>query len=301
MRMLPLLAVSLGYFMVILDATIVTVALPALGRDLQADVAGLQGVVDAYAVVFAGLLLLGGTLSDRFGSRGVFPFALAAFTLASAACGLAPSLGALGVARAAQGVGAALTVPSSLALLGAAYPDPRQRARAFGLWGGIAGVAAASGPVLGGVLVASVSWRAVFLVNLPIGAVTLWLVRRHVTATSRREGARGLDPVGQLTALISLGGLVVALIQGGDARHEPPSLAGVALLPEALAVLGAAPADRGGLAAGVLNTGRQVGGAVGIALLGALVGGRPFATGMHLAMSAAAFAAGAALSWTTVG
>jgi DHA2 family methylenomycin A resistance protein-like MFS transporter len=90
MRMLPLLAVSLGYFMVILDATIVTVALPALGRDLQAGVAGLQWVVDAYAVVFAGLLLLGGTLSDRFGSRGVFPLALAAFTLASAACGLAP-------------------------------------------------------------------------------------------------------------------------------------------------------------------------------------------------------------------
>jgi MFS transporter, DHA2 family, methylenomycin A resistance protein len=419
--MLPLLAVSLGYFMVILDATIVTVALPALGRDLQAGVAGLQWVVDAYAVVFAGLLLLGGTLSDRFGSRGVFPFALAAFTLASAACGLAPSLGALVAARAAQGVGAALTVPSSLALLGAAYPDPGQRARAFGLWGGIAGVAAASGPVLGGVLVAFVSWRAVFLVNLPIGAVTLWLVRRHVTATSRREGAHGLDPVGQLTALIGLGGLVVALIQGGElgwrqpivlaglalfvasgiawllterrigdpmvpfglfrrptftgatavglllnlafygqlfvmslylqyARHEPPSLAGVALLPEALAVLvasplsgrltgrtgprlpmttgmlvgalgfallaladpgtafallvvpmvavgfgisftmpaataavlGAAPADRGGLAAGVLNTGRQVGGAVGIALLGALVGGRPFASGMHL-------------------
>jgi DHA2 family methylenomycin A resistance protein-like MFS transporter len=441
MRMLPLLAVSLGYFMVILDATIVTVALPALGRDLQAGVAGLQWVVDAYAVVFAGLLLLGGTLSDRFGSRGVFPFALAAFTLASAACGLAPSLGALVAARAAQGVGAALTVPSSLALLGAAYPDPGHRARAFGLWGGIAGVAAASGPVLGGVLVASVSWRAVFLVNLPIGAVTLWLVRRHVTATSRREGAYGLDPVGQLTALIGLGGLVVALIQGGElgwrqpivlaglalfvasgiawllterrvgdpmvpfglfrrpaftgatavglllnlafygqlfvmslylqhARHEPPSLAGVALLPEALAVLvasplsgrltgrtgprlpmttgmlvgalgfallaladpgtafallvvpmvavgfgtsftmpaattavlGAAPADRGGLAAGVLNTGRQVGGAVGIALLGALVGGRPFASGMHLAMfaAAAAFAAGAALSWTTV-
>ena len=98
--MLPLLAVSLGYFMVILDATIVTVALPALGGDLHAGVAGLQRVVDAYAVAFAGLLLLGGTLSDRFGSRGVFPLALAAFTLASAACGLAPPLGA---ARVAQG------------------------------------------------------------------------------------------------------------------------------------------------------------------------------------------------------
>jgi MFS transporter, DHA2 family, methylenomycin A resistance protein len=441
MRVLPLLAVSLGYFMVILDATIVAVALPALGRDLGSGVAGLQWVVDSYTVVLAGLLLLGGSLSDRVGSRRVFLAALVAFTLASLACGLAPSLGALVAARALQGAGAAMMVPSSLALLGAAYPDPRLRARAFGVWGGIAGIAAASGPLLGGVLTASVSWRAVFMVNLPVGLLALWLVWRHVEASSRGEGARRLDPLGQLMAVACVGGLVMALIHGGSAgwreplvlgglgaaaacggvwllaqrrardpmvppwllrrrtfsgpvavglllnlgfygqlfvmslylqrvRGESPSLAGVALLPEALAVLvasplsgrvtgrtgprlpmtagmligglgfaalaltrpgtafgllvapmaaagfgisftmpaataavmGAAPPDRGGLASGVLNASRQVGGAVGIALLGALVaGGRGFAAGMSLAMLAAAvaYAAGATLSWTT--
>src|SRR5919197_1538886 len=164
---LPLVAVSLGYFMVILDATIVTVALPALGRDLGSNVTGLQWVVDAYTLAFAGLLLLGGSLGDRWGSRAVFQSALVAFTLASVACGLAPSLGTLVAARAVQGAGAAALVPSSLALLQAAYPDRRDRARAFGVWGGIAGVAAASGPVLGGVLTASISWRAVFLVAVP--------------------------------------------------------------------------------------------------------------------------------------
>jgi DHA2 family methylenomycin A resistance protein-like MFS transporter len=437
----PLVAVSLGYFMVILDATIVTVALPALGRDLGAGVAGLQWVVDAYALAFAGLLLLGGSLSDRFGSRAVFQASLVAFTLASAACGLAPSLGALVAARAVQGAGAAAVVPSSLALLRAAYPDGRARARAFGVWGGIAGVAAASGPVLGGALTAWLSWRAVFAVNLPVGASALWLTGRQVIASSRRQGASGIDPLGQLAAVASLGGLVVALIHGGEAgwraplvlaglagfvafgaawllverragepmvplelfrrpafsgatavglllnlgfygqlfvlslylqrvRGDPPALAGVALLPEALAVLAgsplsgrvtgrtgprlpmtagmlagaagfaalalagpgtayplllapmvavgfgtsftmpaataaviaAAPADRAGLASGVLNAGRQVGGAVGVALLGGFVAaGRPFAPGMHAAMllAAAAFAAGAALAWPT--
>src|SRR5919198_6229529 len=226
MRMLPMLAVSLGYFMVILDATIVTVALPALGRDLGSGVAGLQWVVDAYTVVLAGLLLLGGSLGDRFGSRRVFLAALVAFTLASLACGLAPSLGALVAARAVQGAGAAMMVPSSLALLGAAYPDPRLRARAFGVWGGIAGIAAASGPLLGGVLTASVSWRAVFIVNLPVGVLALWLVWRHVEATSRREGARRLDPLGQLMAVACVGGLVIALIHGGSAGWRQPLVLG---------------------------------------------------------------------------
>lgn len=189
-RALPFLAVSLGYFMVILDATIVTVALPDLGRELHAGVAGLQWVVDAYTVLFAGLLLLGGSLSDRFGSRTIFQAALASFTLASAACGLASSLGLLLAARAAQGIGAAMLVPSSLALLRAAYPDPRERARALGVWGGIAGTAAASGPVLGGVLTASLSWRAVFVVNLPVGVAALWLTQRHVAAGCRGQTQR---------------------------------------------------------------------------------------------------------------
>jgi MFS transporter, DHA2 family, methylenomycin A resistance protein len=151
-RAVPLVAVSCGYFLVILDATIVNAALPALGRDLGATVAGLQWVVNAYTVAFAGLLLVGGTLGDRLGSRRLFLAALAAFALASAACGLAPAFGVLVAARVVQGIAAALVVPSSLALLRAAHPDDRARARAFGSWGGIAGIAAASGPVLGGLL-----------------------------------------------------------------------------------------------------------------------------------------------------
>jgi DHA2 family methylenomycin A resistance protein-like MFS transporter len=231
MRALPLVAVSLGYFMVILDATVVTVALPALGREFGLGVAGLQWVVDAYTVVFAGLLLLGGSLGDRFGSRRVFLAALCCFTLASLACGLAPSLGALVAARAVQGAGAAMTVPSSLALVRAAYPDDRERARAFGMW---AGIAAAAGPVLGGVLTASTSWRAVFMVNLPIGAVALWLVRRHVAVSSRQPGASGLDPLGQVTAVASLGGLVVALIEGGRLGWRvPAAVAGLAVFATA--------------------------------------------------------------------
>jgi DHA2 family methylenomycin A resistance protein-like MFS transporter len=213
LRALPLVAVSLGYFMVILDATIVTVALPALGRGLGSGVAGLQWVVDAYTAPLAGLLLLGGSLGDRFGGRTVFRAALAGFTLASLACGLAPSLGWLIAARAVQSAGAAMAVPSSLALLRAAYPDRRERARAFGVWGGIA---AASGPVLGGALTASISWRAVFMVNLPIGLVALWLTQRHVPAAPRRAGASGIDPVGQVAAVAGLGGLILALIRGGE-------------------------------------------------------------------------------------
>ncbi len=157
--------------MVILDATIVNVALPSIARDLGGGVGSLQWVIDAYTVVFAGLLLSAGSIGDLVGSRKVLDTGLAVFTAASAACAVAPSVGALVGARVAQGVGAALMVPSSLALLRAAYPDVAERARAVGAWGAVAGVAAASGPILGGVLVTIADWRAVFVVNLPVGAV----------------------------------------------------------------------------------------------------------------------------------
>ena len=150
---LPLIAICLGYFMVIVDATIVNVALPALGRDLGGGVSSLQWVVDAYTVVFAGLLLPGGSLGDRLGSRRVFSVGLAVFTLASALCGAAPNVAVLIAARALQGVGAALLVPSSLALLRGVYAERRERARAVGIWGAVAGTGAASGPILGGALV----------------------------------------------------------------------------------------------------------------------------------------------------
>jgi MFS transporter, DHA2 family, methylenomycin A resistance protein len=210
---LPLIAVSLGYFMVILDATVVTVALPSLGRDLGGGVSDLQWVVDGYTLVFAGLLLSAGSLGDLLGGRRVFEAGLWLFTAASAACALAPSVPLLVAARLLQGLGAALLVPSSLALLRAAYPDARERARAVGVWGGVAGVAAASGPIVGGVAVSVVSWRAVFFVNVPIGLLGLWLAARHLPPRVERTGG-GLDPVGQVAGVLALTLLTFGLIEG---------------------------------------------------------------------------------------
>jgi DHA2 family methylenomycin A resistance protein-like MFS transporter len=213
---LPLAAICLGYFMVILDATIVTVALPSLSKDLHASISGLQWVVDSYTLLFAGLLLTAGGLADRLGARGVFQAGLAIFTAASVACGAAPTTAILVGARLVQGLGAALMVPASLALLHASYADKSTRARAFGVWGGIAGVGAASGPVLGGVLSTLVTWRAVFLVNLPVGIVAMLLTRRHVIAPGAHP-ERGLDLRAQALGVVSLTAVTLALIEGGDA------------------------------------------------------------------------------------
>lgn len=448
---MPLLAVCTAYFMVILDATVVTVALPAI----DASVGELQWIVDGYALAFGGLLLSGGALADRLGAGRVFRAGLAGFTLASAACGLAPTPPLLIAARIAQGVAAALMVPASLAVLAALYSSPKARARALGVWGGVAGVAAASGPPLGGALVVAGSWRLAFLVNVPVGLAALALAARYLprptlaapagSARSAPAGpdrsasaARGrlapADLPGQLAGILALGSLTFALISAGraaapavagfavaaaaaaafiaferrspgpllppalfarrafsgatgvglllnlgfygqlfvvslyfqDVRHEDALHTGLALLPEAAlampastlagravarvgarlpmaaglaigaagfaglaatvdhvpyaallpslmaigfgtgftmpaataAIVDAAPADRAGLAAGVLNASRQTGGAIGVALLGALVaGGLPFVSGLRvgLAISAAAFAAGLAL------
>ena len=212
----PLLALCVGYFMVILDTTIVNVALPALRHDLHAGLSELQWTVAGYTLVFAALLLTGGALGDRLGARSVFQAGLAVFVLASLVCGLAPNAATLIVARLAQGVGAALSVPASLALLRTAYPDDAARVRAVGVWGGVAGVAAAAGPVLGGVLVAVASWRLVFFVNVPIGILGMVLTARHVPAPDRRP--RGLDPIAQLAGILALAGLALGLIEGGHNR-----------------------------------------------------------------------------------
>jgi MFS transporter, DHA2 family, methylenomycin A resistance protein len=440
MRHMPLIAICLGYFMVILDATVVNVALPALGHDLGGGVSGLQWVVDGYTLVFAGLLLSAGSLGDRLGGRHVFQAGLALFTLASAACAAAPSVPLLVLARLAQGLGAALLVPSSLALLRAAYDEPRERARAVGVWGAVAGIAAASGPVIGGVLVAVSSWRAVFLLNLPVGALALVLAQRHLPAAGERSGG-GLDPRGQILAIATLTALTLGLIQGGHSgwtspdalipllaslplmaafvacEHRAPEpmlplklfrsstfsgasfvglainlgfygqlfvmslyfqhvrgwsalATGLALLPEGVfvalssalsgramgrvgvrtpmlaglllggaglaglvvagsgtsypllippliaagfgmaftmpaataAIIGAAPAERAGIASGVLNASRQAGGAIGVALLGTLVGSGAFVPGLRAAMvvAGAAFFLAAGVTALTV-
>jgi DHA2 family methylenomycin A resistance protein-like MFS transporter len=433
---LPLAAICVGYFMVILDATVVNVALPSLARALHTGTAGLQWIVDGYSLVLAGLLLSAGALSDRLGAKRVFQAGLAVFAMASAGCGLAPGAAVLIMARLVQGLGAALAVPASLSLLQVSCAEPAARARAFGIWGGVAGVAAAAGPIVGGLLVAGFGWRAVFFVNLPIAAIGLVLTARYVPAPQGRP--HGLDPAAQLAGVTALAALTAALIQAGrepftapavlaasgvflaagaaflvaeHRGHDPmlplglfrnrtfsaatavgllinlgfygelfvltlyfqqvrgysavltavlllpqmgmatiastlsgrvmartgprlPMIAGQALagagllammqagprspygllvaplvaagfgmaftMPAATAaVMGSVPGDRGGIASGVINTARQVGGVIGVALLGTLVAHRAaFIPGLHAAMIAAgtAFLLGSGLA-----
>ena len=428
--MLALLAVSLGYLLVILDATAVNVALAPIGADLGGGARTLQWVLDAYTLVFAAFLLTAGSGGDRVGARRLFQAGLVLFAAASAACGSAPTATALVAARALQGLGAALLVPCSLSLVRAAFPGERERARALGAWGAVGGIGAAAGPLFGGAVASAVGWRAVFLVNLPLAALALLLTRRHVPAPPRRREV-ALDPLGQLLATVAVAALVLALIErlpaaglvalaagAAFAAWElrtrapmlPPALlrrralaggsavgllinlgfygqllvvalllergrgwsaweAGLGLLPEALtvtaasllaggaagrvgarlpmlaglacgaagltglalllpgasyaalvpaltatglgmattmpaataAVVGAAPAQRAGTAAGVLNAARQLGSAIGVALLGGLVAGNlQGGTRAALLLAAAAFAAAFAVTWATV-
>ncbi|MET9089820.1 MFS transporter [Streptomyces sp. NPDC004237] len=225
----PLLAVCAGYFMVILDVTAINVAVPVIGRELSASLTGIQWITDGYTLVFAGFLLTGGALGDRLGSRRVFCWGVAVFVLSSAACALAASAPSLVAARLAEGLGAALIVPGSLALLQQAYPTPAARSRAFGLWGSMAGIAAAAGPLLGGLLVATLGWRWVFLINLPVGAACLVLTLRHV-ARSPRHAARALDWPAQGAVLAAVALLTAALNEAGRRGWSDPAvLAGLGL------------------------------------------------------------------------
>lgn len=220
-RRLTLAAACFGFFMVILDTTVVNVALPSLQLTVGASLSGLQWVVDGYTLVFASLLLLTGALSDRFGSKRVFLAGLLIFTLASALCAASPTLELLITARVLQGMGAALLVPASLAIITFAYPEERTRAQAIGVWAAIAAIAAAAGPVIGGLLVESAGWRTVFLINVPVGLLGTVLTARLVsveTSLSRHS----LDGWGQLTSITALAALTVALIEGGPLGWYSP-------------------------------------------------------------------------------
>ena len=419
---MPLLALCLGYFMTILDVTIVNIALVNIKQELGANVTGLQWIVDGYSLVFASFLLTGGVLGDRRGNRMVYLAGLVLFTLSSTLCSLAPSLPVLEIARAFQGLGAALLVPNSLALLNITFPEPKQRAQAIGIWAAVASIGALSGPLLGGFLVNAFSWRSIFLINLPTGILCFLLTSRSI-APSTPQGGRSLDFPGQVAGVLALGMLTFALIEGNslgilsplilaayagsalfflllllrekttshpmlplklfrertfsatnvvalcqtftftgfifvislflqEVKHYSPSLTGVALLPSfgcallatslsgtlmarigtknvmviglllstvgcfgflmvdtqtsylllacIIAVLGFglalvlpsmteavishAPKAQSGIAAGMLNVSRQVGGVIGVAILGTLVGNQQtFLSGMHLA------------------
>ena len=218
---LALAAMSLGLGVVQLDITIVNTALSSIGASLGGSVAELQWVVTAYTIAFAAFILTAGALGDRLGAKRIFMAGFAIFTLASLACALAPSAVFLIVARSVQGLAAAILVPNSLTLLNHAYADPKERGRAVGFWAAGASVALTAGPFVGGVLIALVGWRSIFLVNLPIGAAGLWLAWRYAEETPRLS-QREIDLPGQIAAITALGTLAGALIEGGRLGWSHP-------------------------------------------------------------------------------
>jgi MFS transporter, DHA2 family, methylenomycin A resistance protein len=205
---------SLGFGVVQLDVTIVNTALSSIGRSLGGGVSELQWIVSAYTIAFAALILTAGAFGDRVGAKKIFMLGFALFTLASVACALAPSSALLIASRAIQGVGAAILVPNSLALLNHAYRDEKQRGRAVGIWAAGASFALTAGPLAGGGLIALVGWRSIFLVNLPIGLAGLWLTWRYASETTRSR-QHELDLAGQAAAIGALGCLAGAIIEGG--------------------------------------------------------------------------------------
>ena len=228
-------AAVLGSGVAFLDATVVNVALPAIGRDLHAGFSGLQWTLDAYLLSLGSLLLVGGSLGDLFGRRRVFVIGLVGFTASSVLCGAAPTIATLVVARAVQGAAAALLVPGSLALLSASF-DPGDRARAVGAWSGLAGVWTAVGPFLGGWLIGAVSWRLVFFINLPVASFAVWAALRHVPESRDEDADRHVDVPGAVAVTAGLGGAVYALIEG-PARGTSPVIVVMAVVSAVALVL----------------------------------------------------------------
>jgi MFS transporter, DHA2 family, methylenomycin A resistance protein len=213
----------LGFFVVALDAQIVNVALPGIGDDLGGGLSGLQWIVTGYTLMFSGLQLFAGTFSDRVGARRAYGLGMVVFVVASAACALSPSLVALIVGRILQGIGAAMITPSSLALIREAYHDAVQRGRAIVYWGLGGSVAAAAGPVLGGLL-AQIDWRLIFFVNLPVGAIAL-LVLSRVARSPRRP--LPFDWAGQVAAVLALASLTYGIIEGAAEGYGSPGILAV--------------------------------------------------------------------------
>lgn len=211
--MLVLAICCTSLFIVGLDTTIVNVALPSIGRELHAGVSGLQWVIDTYVLVLGSLFMLSGSTADRVGRRRTFQTGLAVFSVGSLLCSLAPSLGWLIAFRMLQAVGGSMLNPVAMSIITNVFIEPRERARAIGVWGGVFGLSIALGPIVGGVLVQEVGWRSIFWVNVPVGIAAIVLTALYVPE-SRAPRARRPDPVGQVLVIVLLAGLVYALIEG---------------------------------------------------------------------------------------
>ncbi len=222
-RTWTLAATSLGFAIVQLDVSVVNVAIKPIGAAFGGGVSAMQWVVSAYTVTFAAFILSAGALGDRIGAKRVFIGGFFLFTVASAVCGLAPSVGVLIAARAAQGVGAAVLVPCSLTLLNHSFPEPGERARAVGLWAAGASAALSAGPLAGGVLTAAFGWRAIFFINAPLGVMGILLTVRWAAETSRAPD-RGVDVWGQLAAIVCLALLAAATIEAGSHGFGSPGV-----------------------------------------------------------------------------
>ncbi len=216
----------LSLLIVGMDATAVNVALPAIREDLDASVAGLQWTTASYTVALASLLMLGGSMGDRLGRARVFQTGLALFTAASVGCALAPSIGWLIAFRVLQGVGGSMLNPVAMSIIRNTFEDPRERARAIGIWAAVVGVSMALGPVLGGVLT-EVTWRAVFLVNVPVGLAAIALTARFVPE-SRAPRPRRFDPIGQVVVIVMLAALTSAIIEGPSRGWGSPIIVALA-------------------------------------------------------------------------
>jgi len=224
-----LTASILGSSLTFIDGTVVNVALPALQTSLHATITQVQWVVEAYALLLSALLLAGGSLGDLYGHRKVFTFGVVIFALASAWCGLAPTVGQLIAARAIQGIGGALLVPGSLALLSITFPR-EELGRAIGTWSGFSAITTATGPVLGGWLIQHASWRWAFYINIPLALAVVVLTILHVPKSSPKEGGHGLDWPGVILTLVGLGGIVYAFLQSAPVAGVIGTIALIAFL-----------------------------------------------------------------------
>ena len=225
-------------FIVGLDATIVNIALPAIQHDLHAPVSGLQWTIDAYTLVVASFLMLAGSTGDRIGRRRTFQMGLAVFTIGSGLCSLAPGLGWLVAFRMVQAVGGSMLNPVAMSIIANVFTDSRERARAIGIWGAVFGLSMALGPVIGGALVASVGWRSIFWVNIPVGIAAI-ILTALVVPESRAARPRRLDPVGQVLIIVMLASLTYAIIEGPRDGWGSPAILGMFAI-SALAAAGLA-------------------------------------------------------------